>query len=472
MSPPPEKPLQPRHITMITLGGMLGAGLFVGSGAAINLVGPGILICYVLSGLLLILVMRMLAELAADNPNSGSFSTYAEQVFGQWAGSVVGWLYWWFWVVIIAFEASAGASIVHDWMPAVPQWTIALLLMAALTLTNLWSVRSYGEFEFWFAGIKVAAIIAFIAIGVIVLVGLFPGHPSPGLANLTGHGGFLPHGTGSIAKGMLIVFLTFIGPEMVSIAAAESDEPARAIRRTTNSIIWRILFFYTGSIGIAVTLLPWNSSGIGESPYVAVLDWTGFPSAGAVMAVVVLTAVLSCLNSGLYTASRMVFSLAERGQAPAALARLSGRRVPRPAILASVAVGFVGVIFNYLSPDRVFLFLLNSSSATALFVYIAIGVTQIVSRYRVRKRGTEQALTIRMWCFPWLSLLAVAAMVYIIVAMLADPSVRSQIVAALVVAAVFVAFSGLNRFRSGPRTTPGTGASPSAHPESGAEHVR
>lgn len=474
MSQHPAKSLRRRHVTMITLGGMLGAGLFVGSGAAINLVGPGILICYLLSGLLLILVMRMLAELAADNPNSGSFSTYAEQTFGRWAGSVVGWLYWWFWVVVIAFEASAGASIVHDWVPAAPQWTIALLLMAALTATNLWSVRSYGEFEFWFSAIKVVAIIAFIAIGAIVLIGLFPGHPSPGLGNLTGHGGFLPHGAGSIAKGMLIVFLTFIGPEMVSIAAAECEEPARAIRKTTNSIIWRILFFYVGSIGIVVTLLPWNSSKVGQSPYVAVLDWIGFPSAGVVMAAIVLTAVLSCLNSGLYTASRMVFSLAERGQAPAALARLSGRAVPRPAILASVAVGFVGVIFNYLSPGAVFLFLLNSSSATALFVYIAIGLTQIVSRYRVRRTDAEQTLTIRMWWFPWLSLLAVAAMVYIIVAMLADPSVRSQIVSSLVVAAVFVALGALNQFRSGRRTMPGTPSPQSVrlHSERGTEHVR
>lgn len=474
MSQRPAKSLRRRHVTMITLGGMLGAGLFVGSGAAINLVGPGILICYLLSGLLLILVMRMLAELAADNPNSGSFSTYAEQTFGRWAGSVVGWLYWWFWVVVIAFEASAGASTVHQWVPAVPQWLIALLLMAVLTVTNLRSVRSYGEFEFWFSAIKVVAIIGFIAIGVIVLVGLFPGHPSPGLGNLIGHGGFLPHGAGSIDKGMLIVFLTFVGPEMVSIAAAECEEPARAIRRTTNSIIWRILFFYVGSIGIVVTLLPWNSSKVGQSPYVAVLDWIGFPSAGVVMAVIVLTAVLSCLNSGLYTASRMVFSLAERGQAPAALARLSGRGVPRSAILASVAVGFVGVIFNYLSPDAVFLFLLNSSSATALFVYIAIGLTQIVSRFRARRADAEQALTIRMWWFPWLSLLAVAAMVYIIIAMLVDPSVRSQIVSSLAVAAIFTALGVLNQFRSKRRVVPGTPSPQSAslHSERGNERVR
>jgi gamma-aminobutyrate permease len=474
MSQSPEKRLQRRHITMITLGGMLGAGLFVGSGAAINLVGPGILICYALSGLLLILVMRMLAELAIDNPDSGSFSTYAQRVFGRWAGSLVGLLYWWFWVVVIAFEASAGASIMHDWVP-VPQWTIALLLMAALTVTNLWSVRSYGEFEFWFSAIKVVAIVVFIAIGIIVLVGVFPGNQSPGLGNLVGHGGFLPHGAGSIAEGMLIVFFTFVGPEMVSIAAAECDEPARAIRRTTNSIVWRILFFYIGSIGIVVTLLPWNSSRVGESPYVAVLDRIGFPAAGVVMAAIVLTAVLSCLNSGLYTASRMIFSLAERGQAPAILARLSDRGVPRSAIYASVAVGFIGVIFNYLSPDAVFLFLLNSSSATALFVYIAIGLTQIVNRYRVRRAGAEQTLTIRMWWFPWLSLLAVAGMVYIVVAMLADQSVRSQIASSLVAAVVFAMLGALNQLRSRtPRATPGAPSLLFAHhhPERGTDHAR
>src|SRR5689334_13776249 len=391
--------LRKRHLSMIAIAGVIGAGLFVGSGAAIGKAGPGVLLSYAAAGLLVVLVMRMLGEMSAANPDTGSFSAYAERAIGPWAGFAIGWLYWWFWVVVVGIEATAGAAIVHRWVPGVPQWTWALVLTVLLTLTNLYSVRSFGEFEFWFAGIKVAAITVFLVVGVLAIGGLLPGFESPGMDNLTGHGGFFPQGSGPVFAAMLVVVFSFFGAEIATVAAGESENPVQAVRTAVRSVVWRILVFYIGSIAVVVTLLPWDDANVAKSPYVAVLDTLGLPAAAVVMDVVVLTSVLSCLNSGLFTASRMVFSLARRGEAPAAFGRVSRRGVPTVAVLASTVVGFITVALNYLSPDTVFLFLVNSSGAVAVFVWLTIAVSQLRMRRQV-EQGSPERLTLRMWGYP------------------------------------------------------------------------
>ncbi|MFI6519566.1 amino acid permease [Spirillospora sp. NPDC050679] len=440
--------LRDRHVSMIAIGGVIGAGLFVGSGAGIHKAGPGILASYALAGLLVILVMRMLGEMAAAHPDTGSFSAYADRAIGRWAGFTIGWLYWWFWAVVLAVEATAGAKIVHGWVPALPQWGVALALMIVLTATNLFSVASYGEFEFWFAAIKVAAIAVFILLGGLAVFGLLPGTDAVGTSNLVGHGGFLPNGYGAVVTGLLTVVFAFMGSEIVTIAAAESRDPGRAVTKAVNSVIWRIIVFYLGSIAVVVTLLPWDSADVGRSPYVAVLEEVGLPGAGPVMDVVVLTAVLSCLNSGLYTASRMAFSLAVRGDAPRAFARTTARGVPRVAIWASVAFGFVAVVFNYTSPDTVFLFLVNGSGAVALFVWLVVACSQL----RMRRRLAEDAeLPVRMWLFPYLTVATIAAILGVLVTMLFDDAGRPQVLWSLAVAAVVLAAAFARHGRSGPR---------------------
>jgi L-asparagine transporter-like permease len=299
------KGLRQRHLSMIAIAGVIGAGLFVGSGAAIEQTGPGAVLSYALAGLLVVLVMRMLGEMSAASPSTGSFSTYAEEALGPWAGLAIGWLYWWFWVVVLGIEATAGAEIIARWVPAVPQWGWALLIMLLLTATNLYSVRSFGEFEFWFAAIKVTAIVAFLAVGVLAILGLLPTVESPGLSNLVGKGGFLPFGVSPVFAGMVVIVFSFFGAEIATIAAGESDNPGLAVRAAVRSVVWRILVFYIGSIAIIVTLLPYDDADVATSPYVAVLKHLGLPAAATLMDVVVLTSVLSCLNSGLYTASRM-----------------------------------------------------------------------------------------------------------------------------------------------------------------------
>ncbi|KFK88910.1 amino acid transporter [Streptomyces sp. JS01] len=442
--------LKNRHLSMIAIGGVIGAGLFVGSSAGIAAAGPAILISYAMVGLMVVLVMRMLGEMAAARPSSGSFSAYADQALGRWAGFSIGWLYWFFWVVVLAVEATAGAAILENWIPGVPQWAWALIVMVVLTATNLVSVGSYGEFEFWFAGIKVVAIAAFVVVGFLAVFGLLPGsdNPGSGLAHLTDNGGFFPEGPGAILTGVLMVVFSFMGSEIVTLAAGESSDPQRAVSKATNSVIWRIAVFYLGSIFVVLTLLPWNDPSIQEKgSYVAALDSIGIPQAGNVMDFIVLTAVLSCLNSGLYTASRMAFSLGERGDAPKSFAKVNRRGVPQAAILASVVFGFVAVFFNYQWPDTVFQFLLNSSGAVALFVWLVICFTQLRMR-GIILRETPGKLVVRMWLFPYLTWATIAAISFILVYMLTDDTAREQVVLSLLVAALVVGISLVREMRN------------------------
>ena len=386
-----SKGLKQRHLTMIAIGGVIGAGLFVGSGVVIADTGPAAFLGYALTGVLIVLVLRRRGEMAAAHPSTGSFSDYARHAMGGWAGFSVGWLYWYFWVIVVGFEAVAGAKILTYWIDA-PLWLLSLGLMVLMTATNLFSVSSFGEFEFWFAGIKVFAIIAFLVLGTFFAIGLWP---SKGwdFSNLTANGGFFPLGVGAIFSSIVVVIFSMVGPEIATIAAAESDNPAKAVVKATNSVVARIAVFFVGSVFLLAVILPWNSTELAASPYVSAFEVMGIPYAADIMNAVVLTAVLSCLNSGLYTASRMLFVLAGRREAPVKLIAVSNRGVPMAAILTSTVVGFLCVLAAAISPTTVFLFLLNSSGAVILFVYLLIAVSQLI----LRRRTSPDQLKVRMW---------------------------------------------------------------------------
>jgi GABA permease len=422
-----QKGLKQRHLTMIAIGGVIGAGLFVGSGAIIKEVGPAAFLTYAMTGVLIVLVMRMLGEMAVANPATGSFADYARQSLGGWAGFSVGWLYWYFWVIVVGFEAVAGAGILQRWLPDVPLWVLALGLMLLMTATNLYSVTSYGEFEYWFAGVKVVTIVAFIILGGLFVFGLWPGQDMD-FSNLTEHGGMFPNGVGALFSGIVIVIFSMVGAEIATIAAAESDEPERGIVRATNSVAIRILIFFVGSIFLLATILPWNSTELTESPYVSAMEEMGIGAAAEIMNLVVLTAVLSCLNSGLYTASRMLFVLAARKEAPARMLSVNPRGVPVWSIIASTLVGFACVLAAYISPDQVFLFLLNSSGAIILFVYLLICLSQL----RMRPTIPPERLRVKMWFYPVLTLAVAAAIVAVLVSMFVRSDTRSQIILSLV----------------------------------------
>src|SRR5215207_3685897 len=434
-----HKGLKQRHLTMIAIGGVIGAGLFVGSGAVINEVGPAAFLTYAVTGVLIVMVMRMLGEMATANPSTGSFADYARKALGGWAGFSVGWLYWYFWVIVVGFEAVAGAKLLTRWIEA-PLWLLALGLMILMTATNLFSVKSYGEFEYWFAGIKVLAIIIFLALGSLFVIGLWPGRDAD-FSNLTAHGGFLPNGPGAIFSGIVVVIFSMVGAEVATIAAAESPDPGRAIARATNSVILRIAIFFVGSIFLLAVILPWNSADMAASPYVSAFKLMGIPYADHIMNAVVLTAVLSCLNSGLYTSSRMLFVLAARREAPVALMSVNSRGVPMAAILASTVVGFLCVIAAAVSPDRVFSFLLNSSGAVILFVYLLICLSQL----RMRRMVPPEKLIVKMWFYPVLTVLTAAAIVAVLIAMGVGADTRSQLVLSLLAWAVVLVIYAVRR---------------------------
>ncbi|MEV6456065.1 amino acid permease [Streptomyces anulatus] len=425
--------LKQRHLTMLGLGGVIGAGLFVGSGAGIAVAGPAIVVSYLIAGALAMLVMRMLGEMSAAMPASGSFSVHAERALGRWAGFSVGWLYWFLLVVVLAVEATAAAQIAHGWVPGIEPWAWVLLFMVVFTAANLTAVKNFGEFEFWFASLKVGAIVVFLVLGLLAVFGWLPDTDPVGMTNLTGQGGFLPNGWGGVVSGVLTVVFAFGGLEVVTIAAAETDDPARAVGRAVRSAVVRILFFYVGSMLVIVTVLPWTAQQAGLSPYVKVLDAIGVPSAGQIMNIVVFVALLSALNANLYGSSRMIFSLAERGEAPRGLLKVSGGGsrestggVPRRAVLASVAFGFVSVLLNLLWPDTVFLYMLNSVGAVLLFVWALIAASQLRLRARLEQEAPE-ALSLRMWCFPYLTWVTLAGLFGVLLLMLTDEAARPQV---------------------------------------------
>ncbi|MBT2489038.1 amino acid permease [Streptomyces sp. ISL-96] len=427
--------LKQRHLTMLGLGGVIGAGLFVGSGAGIAVAGPGIVVSYLIAGALAMLVMRMLGEMSAAMPASGSFSVHAERALGRWAGFSVGWLYWFLLVVVLAVEATAAAQIANGWVPGIAQWAWVLIFMVVFTCANLTAVKNFGEFEFWFAGLKVGAIVLFLGLGVLAIFGVLPETGPVGFSNLTGQGGFLPNAWEGVVSGVLTVVFAFGGLEVVTIAAAETEDPARNVARAVRAAVWRILFFYVGSMLVIVTVLPWTAQQAGLSPYVTVLDAIGVPSAGQIMNVVVFVALLSALNANLYGSSRMVFSLAERGEAPQGLLKVSGGGdggggaaggVPRRAVLASVAFGFVSVLLNLMWPDTVFLYMLNAVGAVLLFVWGLIAASQLRLRRRIEREAPE-TLTLKMWGFPWLTWVTLATLGGVLLLMLTDDAARPQV---------------------------------------------
>ena len=446
-----SRSLKGRHLTMISIGGIIGAGLFVSSSTSIIAAGPASFISYAITGLLILLVMRMLGEMTTALPNVRSFTEFARAGLGEGAGFVVGWLYWYFWVLVVPVEAIAGAKILQNWIPLSPL-QIGVGLMSVMTCVNLMSARSYAEFEFWFASIKVAAILVFIAIAASYAFGWTAPHGAT-FGNLVDHGGFTPHGWIAVLAAVPTVFFAMTGAEITTIAAAESAQPGRAVARMSTTVIWRILTFYVISLFLIVAVTPWDTVRSGESPFTLALNTMHVPWAGAIMSVIILTAVLSCLNSAFYVSSRVLFILAERGDAPQSLVKLNARRVPVGSVLIGAAAGFLGIIAATEAPQVVFDFLVSSSGAVIVFVHMTICVAQITLRRR-RERADLPKPPVNMWLFPYLSYAAIAGMAAVLIAMAVTPRLQKDFYFSCITLVVAViAYSIVHRLRA-PRTAP------------------
>lgn len=370
-----QKGLQNRHIQMIAIGGAIGTGLFLGSGNRFEIAGPGLAIVYAICGIFAFIVVRALGELALYRPSSGAFVSYAREFFGEKGAYTVGWLYFLDWAATLVADITAVAVYTHFWsffLP-VPQWLIALIALAVVLTMNLISVKLFGEMEFWFAFIKVGAIILFGVIGIWAVVTQHPIDGNvPGFSLIAENGGLIPNGIGSLFAITLGVVFAFAGIEMVGITAGESADPHKAIPKAVNSVVWRILLFYVGSVLLLTLLMPWTSYSGKESPFVTVLNNLGIPGGADVMNIVVMTAALSSLNAGLYATGRTLRSLAMAGTAPRFAKRMNKSGIPYGGILITSIVGIPGVILNVLMPEDAFALMLNISGIGTVAAWSSI----------------------------------------------------------------------------------------------------
>jgi amino acid transporter, AAT family len=374
IKPDMDRRLQPRHIMMLTLGGTIGSGIFKGSSSSIGLAGPGVIIPYLVGGMILYIVMKSLAELAVSQPSAKTLRDLVEPILGKFTGYSVGWLYWVNWVLVMAAEMAAAASFLQYWLPNVPLWVLALIMSLVMTIVNLFPVQIYGEMEYWLAGVKIATLVLFIVLGSVLVFGR---HPHEAVQNLLGHGGMFPHGVSGLVSAMLVVMFSFGGVEMIGMTLGETQDPAKTIPRAVRGVIFRVILFYVLPILVILCLVPWNTLGYAESPFVQVFRSVGIPYVGSVMNAVLLTAVLSAVNTGMYATSRLLYAQAVHGQAPQFLAQLSRGKVPVRALLCSTLFLYVGVIVAFFAKGQTFQDLMVFPGYTVILVWILLLVSRM-----------------------------------------------------------------------------------------------
>ena len=416
--------LKSRHIQMIAIGGAIGVGLFLGSARAIQAAGPALLLSYALVGIVIFFIMRALGELLLYRPVAGSFATYAEEFIGPWAGFFTGWSYWFMWVVTGMAEITAVAVYVNYWFPEVPHWIPALVTLAVLYGVNLIAVGVFGEFEFWFAMIKVVTIIALIAIGlVVILFGFGELGQTASFSNLWAHGGFAPMGVVGVILSLQVVAFAFLGVELVGVTAGEAENPQKVLPSAINAVVWRILIFYIGALVVIMSLVPWNQLDPKQSPFVMVFERIGIPAAGGIINFVVITAAASSCNSGIFSTGRMLYTLAQFGQAPRFLGKVNAGHVPAVGVTVSAAVMLIGVLLNYVVPEQVFVWVISVATVGALWTWAMILIAHMGYRKAVAE-GRAQPSPFRMPGSPVTNWISLAFIVLVTCFLALDPNTR------------------------------------------------
>lgn len=412
-----QRGLGERHIRLMALGACIGVGLFLGSAKAIQMAGPAIMLSYIIGGLAILVIMRALGEMAVHNPVAGSFSRYAQDYLGPLAGFLTGWNYWFLWLVTCVAEITAVAIYMQIWFPDVDRWVWALLALASMGTINLITVRAFGEFEFWFALIKIVTIIAMVVAGAgMIVFGIGNGGIATGISNLWNHGGFMPNGIQGVLMSLQMVMFAYLGVEMIGLTAGEARNPQKTIPNAINSVFWRILLFYVGALFVIMSIYPWNEIGTQGSPFVMTFERLGIKTAAGIINFVVITAALSSCNGGIFSTGRMLYSLAQHGQAPKPFARTSRNGVPRNALLLSIGALLLGVLLNYLVPEKVFVWVTSIATFGAIWTWAMILLAQM--KFRRSLSPAEQGkLQFKMWLFPLSSYLALAFLVLVVVLM-------------------------------------------------------
>lgn len=416
---------------MISIGGVIGTGLFIGTGEIILSTGPAAIISYLIACLIIVLIMQMVGEMSAFSMSGqkatfGTFASYAGKYVGDWAGFAVGWLYWASWVFIIGLEAVIIGGMLHDWFPMIPVWVGTVGITLIMTLINIFSVKSFGEFEYWLSFIKVTAIIVFLVVGLAMVLGVLPNFDREGFGILTSHGGFAPNGALPIFTSVVFVIFSICGAEVAAIAAGESENPAKNIVKAIRNVVFRLGLFFIGSVAIMILIVPWNNASVLSAPYANILEMAGLPIAGGLMQIVIFISLISVLNSAIFTSSRMLYDMAKNNDAPKIFSNVKSRRgTPVFAIIASTVVAYICAAFYFLSPEVIFFFLANSVGGLMIAVYIFIAVAQIRFR-RLHHQNLGGALPIRMWLFPYLSYATIALLAVIYTSQAFIESLRMQ----------------------------------------------
>ncbi|MFK4103150.1 amino acid permease [Streptomyces sp. NPDC019531] len=379
-----ERGLGSRQIQMIAIGGAIGVGLFLGAGANIEKAGPSLILMYALAGVIVYFIMRALGELLLYRPVSGSFAEYAREFLGPFWGFVTGWTYWLLWVVTGMAELTAAAIYINYWFPAIPRWVTALAFLILLYVANLISVKIFGEIEFWFSMVKVTALIGMIVIGLgVVTFGFSAAGDTATAANLWAHDGFFPKGVGSSLMTLQGVMFAYLAVELIGVTAGESENPEKTLPKAINTLPFRIILFYVGSLSVILMVVKWTEFEPGVSPFVAAFAKIGLPAGAAIVNFVVLTAALSSCNSGMYSTGRMLRDLASNAEAPRMLGKLSSTKTPAVAITVSAALMGIGVILNYLVPEKAFTYVTSVATAAGIWTWMMILVSHILYRREV-----------------------------------------------------------------------------------------
>ncbi len=423
-----QRGLKERHVQLIGIGGAVGVGLFLGSASAIKAAGPSIVLAYALGGIFIYFILRALGELTVEQPISGSFTAYAYEFIGPLAGYLTGWSYWLFWALVCMLETTATGIYVQFWWPDMPQWISALACTVFLTLANLASVKVFGEFEFWFALIKVIAIIAMIIFGTsMIFFGLGNNGIAIGFANLWSHGGFFPNGISGFVTSLIMVAFAFLGMELIGVTAGEAENPEKTIPAAINKVFYRVLIFYVGSLLVILSVYPWEQIGTMGSPFVLIFDRLGIPAAAGIINFVVITASLSTGNSGIYVTGRTLHSLALQGKAPKYFAKLSKSSVPHRGILASVAMMVLSVVLNYLVPEEIFNYLMSVITFIGLYVWFIILWSQRCYRKNLSPAEVSR-LRFPMPGYPYTNWMTIGFLAFVVFAMAIDAAHRVSLI--------------------------------------------
>ncbi|WP_416425551.1 amino acid permease [Pseudomonas sp. App30] len=450
-TPALHRGLKNRHIQLIALGGSIGTGLFLGIAQTINMAGPAAILGYAIAGVVAFMIMRQLGEMVVEEPVSGTFSHFAHRYWSPFAGFMSGWNYWVLYVLVGMAELTAVGLYVQYWWPAIPTWASAAVCFVLINLVNLTHVKCYGEVEFWFALIKVVAVVSMIAFGGWLLA-TGTGGPQAGVSNLWAQGGFLPHGWTGLAMAMAVIMFSFGGLELVGITAAEADDPQRSIPKATNQVIWRILLFYIGALAVLLSLYPWQHVVTGGSPFVLIFHALDSNVIASVLNAVVLTAALSVYNSCVFSNSRMLFGLARQGNAPAAVLRTNRRGVPVVALGVSALATGACVVINYLMPGDAFGLLMALVVSALVLNWVVISVTHLKFKRQRLREGLASLYP--SWGYPLSNCLTLAFLAGVVVVMWLTPGMRLSVYLMpvwLAVLAVAYRFRAVNAHSAAPQ---------------------